>query len=67
MGGVLAVVIAKPCSEALRWCLALPAMAGLLVLKLGIDLLQVVWFAVVFVAAAGWQMVRDVVGTVRRL
>jgi hypothetical protein len=67
IGGALAVQIAAPCSKALRWCLALPAMAGLLLLKLLVDLVQVVWFGSVFVAAAAWQFVQDVVGTVRRL
>lgn len=67
VGGALAVKLVQPLSGVLQWCLAVPAMVGLLLLKLGFDLLQVVWYVVVFVAAAAYQGVADVVRTVRRL
>lgn len=67
LGGAVAVVIAGPVSRALRWCLALPVMAGLLLLRLLIDLLQVLWYVAVLVAAAVWQFVTDTVKTVRGL
>lgn len=67
LGGAVAVKAAGPLSEGVRWGLALPAMAGLLLLKLTIDLAQVLWFAAAFVAATVYQMVADVVVTVKRL
>jgi hypothetical protein len=67
IGGAVAVVAVEPVAAALKWALALPAMAGLVLLRLLIDLVQVLWFSVVFVAAAAWQLVTDTVSTVRRL
>lgn len=67
IGGAVAVVAVEPVAAALKWALALPAMAGLVLLRLLIDLVQVLWFSVVFVAAAAWQLVTDIVSTVRRL
>lgn len=67
LGGAVAVYIAEPVSGALRYCLALPAMLGLLLLRLSVELIRVLWVAGVFVAAAAWAFVKDMVGTVRRL
>jgi hypothetical protein len=67
LGGVLAVKAAGPCAEALRWGLAVPAMAGFVLLKLLLDLVHVLWLSAVLIAAACWKVVTDVVTTVRRL
>lgn len=67
LGGAVAVYCLKPASEVLRYCLAIPAMLGLLLLRLFVELLQVLWFAGVFLAASVWNFTKDMVGTVRRL
>lgn len=67
IGGSLAVKAAEPCAEALKYCLAVPAMAAFVGLKLLLDLVHVLWLVVVLIAAACWQVVKDVVTTVRRL
>lgn len=67
VGGAVAVFVCQPVAEALRWALALPAMVGLVGLRLLIDLVQVLWLSGVFVAAAVWQFMKETVSTVRRL
>lgn len=67
VGGAAAVKVSRPLSEALKWALVLPVMVGLLGVRLLVGLVQVVWVSAVFVAAAGWQFVKDCVSTVRRL
>jgi hypothetical protein len=66
-GGAVAAYVVEPVSGALGYCLALPAMLGLLLLRLVVELIQVLWVAGVFVAAGVWTFVKDMVGTVRRL
>lgn len=67
LGGAVAAYVVEPVSGVLRYCLALPAMLGLLLLRLLAELLQVLWVAGVFVAAGAWAFVKDMVGNVRRL
>jgi hypothetical protein len=68
LGGVLSASrVAGYLAVALRWCMAIPAVGGLLVLRLGFDLLKVTWLGCVFATASAYQLVMDVVKTVRRL
>lgn len=67
LGGALASKAGGFLSSVLAWCLAIPVIGGLMLLRVLLDLIKVAWLACVFVAASVYTLVLDFVQTIRGL